>query len=161
MPQGSCCLIDVREPIEHAEEHVDGALLIPLGELEARAGQLQEDRPVVVMCRGGKRGEQALAMLQVQGVTNARNLAGGLLAWKDASLPITRGTKRGLPLMQQVQVVIGFGVLAGVVLSKAVHPQFIYLSAFFGAGLLFAGLSGWCGLAILMSKMPWNKAGAA
>jgi len=57
--------------------------------------------------------------------------------------------------------VIGFGVLAGVVLSKAVHPQFIYLSAFFGAGLLFAGLSGWCGLAILMSKMPWNKAGAA
>lgn len=157
LPQGSCCLIDVREPIEHAEEHVNGALLIPLGELKASPEQLQEDRPIVVMCRSGKRGEQALATLQDQGFTNTRNLAGGLLAWKDAGLPIVRGAKRRLPLMQQVQIVIGLGVLAGVVLSKVLHPNFLYLSAFFGAGLLFAGLSGWCGLAILMSKMPWNK----
>ena len=59
--------------------------------------------------------------------------------------------------MQQVQITIGLGVLTGVILSRTVHPDWVFLSAFFGAGLVFAGSTGWCGLAILMSKMPWNR----
>ena len=152
-----CCLVDVREPVEHAEEHVEGAQLIPLGELERRASEITRERPLVVMCRSGKRGDQALATLQALGFSEAKNLTGGILAWKDAGHPVARGEKNVFPLMRQVQIGIGLGVLLGVILSKVVHPNFIFLSAFFGAGLLFAGLSGWCGLAMLLSKMPWNR----
>ncbi len=150
-------LVDVREPVEYAEERVAGARLIPLGQLAARVGEIGRSEPVVVMCRSGKRGEQALAKLGELGLVGVRNLAGGLLGWKAAGFAVERVKRRGFPLMQQVQMAIGAGVLAGVVLARAVHPDFIYVSAFFGAGLLFAGCSGWCGLAILLSKMPWNR----
>jgi rhodanese-related sulfurtransferase len=154
-----CCLVDVREPVEHAEEHISHARLIPLGELERRTGEISGDQPVVVMCRSGKRGAQALAKLEARGFTDVRNLEGGILAWKAAGKPTGKAAKTVFPLMQQVQIIIGLGVLAGVILALTVHPNWIFLSAFFGAGLVFAGTTGWCGLAMLMSKMPWNRAG--
>lgn len=152
-----CQLIDVREPVEHAEAHISQAKLIPLGEIERRSGEIDRSQPVVIMCRSGKRGSQAVAKLEALGFTGLRNLDGGILAWQGAGLPVARAEKKVFPLMQQVQIVIGTMVLAGVILSRTVHPDFIWLSAFFGAGLVFAGTTGWCGLAILMSKMPWNR----
>ncbi|MEO7098349.1 MAG: rhodanese-like domain-containing protein [Luteolibacter sp.] len=152
-----CCLVDVREPVEHAEEHITGAKLIPLGQLETRAAEIDRNVPVVVMCRSGKRGGDALKTLQALGITEARNLDGGILAWKAAGLPVGKSAEKVFPLMQQVQLVIGLGVLTGVVLSLTVNPNWVFLCAFFGAGLTFAGTTGWCGLAILMSKMPWNR----
>lgn len=151
-----CCLVDVREPVEHAEEHINGAKLIPLGELERRSTEISRTEPLVVMCRSGRRGLDALKKLESMGITGARNLEGGMLAWKDAGLPVGKSKKEVFPLMQQVQIAIGTGVLTGVILARLVDPNWIYLSAFFGAGLLFAGTTGWCGLAILLSKMPWN-----
>lgn len=152
-----CCLVDVREPVEHAEEHITGAKLIPLGEIGKRAVEIDRTQPVVIMCRGGKRGEQALVKLRAMGFTEVRNLAGGILAWKAAGLPVDKAARNVFPLMRQVQIVIGLGVLLGVILARTVHPDFIFLSAFFGAGLLCAGLTGWCGLVMLMSRMPWNQ----
>lgn len=157
---GGCFLLDVREPLEHAEERVAGSHLIPLGELESRVDEIERAAPIVILCRSGRRGRQALKVLEANGVPEAMNLEGGLLAWKASGRPLERSTKRRLPLMQQVQIVIGLGVLTGVVLSELAHPQFIYLSGFFGAGLLFAGLSGWCGLAKLIAMMPWNRVAA-
>lgn len=154
---GRCQLVDVREPVEYAEEHISEARLIPLGELEKRASELTQDLPVVVHCRSGKRGEQALAKLQALGFAQVQNLEGGILAWKEAGLPVATSPKKVFPLMQQVQLSIGLGVLTGVALSLMVHPYWVFLSAFFGAGLVFAGSTGWCGLAILLSKMPWNR----
>jgi rhodanese-related sulfurtransferase len=151
-----CCLIDVREPVEHAEEHIAGSKLIPLGQIERRISEIDRSQPLVITCRSGKRGAEAQRKLQTLGFTNARNLEGGLLAWKAAGLPVSRSEKNVLPLMQQVQLTIGFGVIAGVVLALTVHPYWLFLCAFFGAGLIVAGSTGWCGLAILMSKMPWN-----
>ncbi len=156
LANGNCCLVDVREPVEHSEAHVAGARLIPLGQLEQRVAEIDRTCPVVVMCQGGKRGAEAQAKLAKLGLTDVRNLDGGILAWQSAGLPVTESARKVLPLMRQVQLTIGLGVLTGVVLSKLVDPNFIYLSAFFGAGLVFAGSTGWCGLAILMSKMPWN-----
>lgn len=150
------CMIDVREPIEYAEEHIQGAKLIPLSELEKRSSELNSDDNIVVMCRSGKRGNDALHKLKGLGFTTVQNLEGGILAWKSAGLPINRSEKKVFPLMQQVQITIGMGVLIGAVLSKTVDSNWIFLSGFFGAGLLFAGITGWCGLALLMSKMPWN-----
>lgn len=157
LAQGNCHLVDVREPAEHAEEHVVGARLIPLGEIGKRAHEIARDQPLVIMCRSGKRGGQAVAKLQSKGFTCVRNLEGGLLAWKEAGQPVGRAAKKVFPLIQQVQLSIGLGVLTGVALSLTVHPDWVFLSAFFGAGLVFAGSTGWCGMAILMSRMPWNR----
>ncbi len=152
-----CVLVDVREPVEHAEEHIEGATLIPLGEIEKRIDAIDRSRPVVVMCRGGKRGQSALEKLRAHGIDQVRNLEGGILGWKECGLPVKRGEKARFPLMQQVQLTIGLGVLTGAILSLTVHPYWVLLCAFFGAGLTMAGSTGWCGLAILMSKMPWNR----
>lgn len=156
LPTG-CCLVDVREPVEHAEDHIDGAKLIPLGQLEKRIEEIERDAPVVVMCRSGKRGSEALRKLQDLGFNNIRNLEGGILAWKEAGHPVNTSKKKSLPLMNQVQLAIGLGVLAGAGLALTVNPLWVLLCAFFGAGLTMAGSTGWCGLAILLSKMPWNR----
>ncbi len=152
-----CCLVDVREPVEHAEEHITGAKLIPLGQLEKRTAEIDRNAPVVVMCRSGKRGGEALKKLQALGITDVRNLEGGILAWKAAGLPVGTSGEKVFPLMQQVQLTIGLGVLTGAILALTVNPNWVFLCAFFGAGLTMAGSTGWCGLAILMSKMPWNR----
>lgn len=152
-----CCLIDVREPIEHAEEHIPGSTLIPLGELDRRSNEIDRNQALVITCRSGKRGAEALKKLQALGFTDARNLEGGVLAWKAAGLPLNNSAKKVFPLMQQVQLTIGLGVLTGAILALTVNPNWVFLCAFFGAGLTFAGSTGWCGLAILMSKMPWNR----
>lgn len=157
LDRGECCLVDVREPVEHAEEHIPGARLIPLGELEKRVHEISPGEPLVVMCRSGKRGGQAMEKLHALGFTNICNLEGGIQGWKEAGHSVGKAKKRVFPLMQQVQLVIGVGVLTGVILSLLVHPNWAFLSAFFGAGLIFAGSTGWCGMAILMSKMPWNR----
>ena len=152
-----CSLVDVREPVEFREEHIEGAKLIPLGQLGKRVDEIDRDGPVVVMCRSGKRGQEAFKKLQELGFSNVKNLDGGILAWKEKGYPVNTSGKKGLPLMQQVQLTIGIGVLTGVVLALSVHPNWVFLCAFFGAGLTLAGSTGWCGLAILLSKMPWNK----
>ena len=152
-----CCLVDVREPVEHAEEHIDGAKLIPLGQIKRRAPEIDRNQPLVITCRSGKRGAEAVKKLQAMGFTNACNLEGGVLAWKAAGYPVSKSAQRVFPLMRQVQLTIGLGVLTGALLSLTVHPNWVFLCAFFGAGLTFAGSTGWCGLAILMSKMPWNR----
>lgn len=156
LPSG-CCLIDVREPVEHREERIAGAKSIPLDQLEKRSGEIDRNSRVVVMCRGGKRGEEALKKLCTMGITDVCNLEGGILAWKSAGLEVATSGRKGLPLMQQVQVTIGLGVLTGAVLALSVHPYWVLLCAFFGAGMVMAGITGWCGLAIALSKMPWNR----
>lgn len=155
---GQCCLIDVREPVEHAEEHLPQASLIPLGELEKRCGEIDRTKPVVVMCRGGARGAKAAAALEARGFTGVRNLEGGIMAWKAAGQSVTTTARKVLPLMRQVQLVIGGCVLAGAVLAMTVDPRWVWLCAFFGAGLIFAGATGFCGLALLLAKLPWNNA---
>ena len=149
--------MDVREPVEHDEEHITGAKLIPLGQLVRRSAEIDRSLPLVVMCRSSKRGGDALQKLQALGFTGGRNLEGGILAWKAAGLPVSTNGKKDFPLMQQVQLTIGLGVLAGAILALTVNPNWVLLCAFFGAGLTMAGSTGWCGLAILMSKMPWNR----
>jgi rhodanese-related sulfurtransferase len=153
----SCQLIDVREPVEHAESHVAGARLIPLGQLESRAAEIDPAKPVVVMCHAGKRGQAAMEKLQRLGFQDVGNLEGGILAWKAAGKSCAAGEKKVFPLMRQVQIVIGSFVLSGCLLTLFVDPRWIYLPMFFGTGLIFAGTTGFCGLAILMAKMPWNR----
>jgi rhodanese-related sulfurtransferase len=114
---------------------------------------------VVLVCRSGKRAEQARRKLAAAGCGNLAVLEGGVTAWEQAGLPVKRG-KAVLSLERQVRIAAGLLVLAGVVLGFLVHPGFFGLSAFVGAGLTFAGLTDWCGMAQLLAKMPWNQRAA-
>lgn len=159
LASGRCQLIDVREAVEHAESHLSTSKLLPLGQIEVRHEELDRTRPVVVMCQAGKRGASAAEKLRALGFNDVRNLEGGMLAWKAAGLPCVSGAKAVIPLMRQVQITVGFFVMLASVLAVAVNPAWVYLCMFFGAGLLFAGLSGFCGLAMVLAKMPWNRVG--
>ncbi len=154
---GGSQFIDVRELVEYAEARVAGAVLIPLGSLKSHAGEIDRSRPVIVMCQAGKRGAAAAEKLRALGFTSVRNLAGGLNAWKESGHPCESDAKPPMPLMRQVQIVIGSFVLFGSLLAAFGDPRWIYLPMFFGAGLIFAGTTGFGGLALILARMPWNR----
>jgi molybdopterin/thiamine biosynthesis adenylyltransferase/rhodanese-related sulfurtransferase len=76
-------LIDVREPFEYEIARIDGAKLIPLGEIAERVDELERERPIVVHCHSGQRSAQAVRLLQQRGFSNLYNLEGGIDAWSD------------------------------------------------------------------------------
>lgn len=148
-------LVDVREADEHARERVPGARNVPLSrlvEVDAPAG-----KAVIFHCRSGARTAANAARLGAAAACDAYVLEGGLDAWKKAGLPVAFDRRQPLEIMRQVQIVAGSLVLLGVVLGIWVSPAFLGLSAFVGAGLAFAGISGWCGMARLLALMPWNR----
>jgi len=155
----SVALIDVRTPVEHREMHIAGSHLMPLDRLDSAAVKAAASgkENCVLICRSGKRAEQAFQKIQTAGIKNLTILDGGVTAWESAGLPLERATGRHLPLMRQVQLIIGLLALTGSILALTVDKNFAILPAILGAGLTMAGSTGWCGLAILLSKMPWNK----
>jgi glyoxylase-like metal-dependent hydrolase (beta-lactamase superfamily II) len=152
-------LLDVRTPLEFESTRIEGALNLPLDQLEARVDEIPERADVVVVCRTGVRATIAAETLTRAG-RRARVLEGGVNAWRRAKLPLREGRKR-LPVDRQVQLIAGSMVLAGVALGTLVSPWFLAIAAFFGAGLTFAGATGTCGLALVLMRMPWNRLPAA
>lgn len=160
---GALELIDVRTPGEYAAAHVPGATLVPLSQLDAAAFLKQRgahDEPIYVLCHSGGRARKAIEKFQRAGFDKCVLVEGGTQAWMDAGLPATRGPSKVLPLMRQVQITIGFISAAGAALALAVNPWFAIIPLVTGGGLFFAGLTGFCGLALLLAKMPWNRATA-
>jgi rhodanese-related sulfurtransferase len=149
---GKVRLVDVRTPAEYGEIHIEGSILMPLERLNPQ----QVDGPVVLVCRSGKRAEQARQKLAAAGCKNLAVLEGGVLAWEQAGLPVKRG-KAVISLERQVRIAAGLLILTGLALGILVHPAFYGLSAFVGAGLTFAGITDWCGMAMLLARMPWNQ----
>jgi rhodanese-related sulfurtransferase len=150
-------LVDVREYAEYAGGRVAGAKLLPLGDLEKRHTELDHSKPIYVMCRTGRRSGEAQKKLHALGFTNVVNVTGGFEAWKKEDLPFERDEKAPWVLDRQVRFVAGLLVLTGVLLSVFVSPYFVWLAGFVGAGLTFAGATDWCGMAMLLAKMPWNQ----
>lgn len=158
-------LLDVRTPAEHAEVHVPGVHLVPLDRLDA-AGLasdpvFKKDTPIYLLCKGGGRATQAAEKLEKSGFTQCCVVEGGTQAWADAGLPVERSGRKIISLERQVRIAAGALVLTGVILGTWVHPGFYGLSAFVGAGLVFAGLTDWCGMGLLLGRMPWNQRVAA
>ncbi|MFM7651695.1 MAG: rhodanese-like domain-containing protein [Vulcanococcus sp.] len=148
-------LVDVREPMEYATGHIAGSLNVPL----ARLAQADLPRgPLVLVCQSGNRSRQGRTLLLKHGRTDPLlELAGGIPAWQQAGLPLQRLKNGPLPMMGQVQIAAGSLVLLGLILSHTVAPAWIALTWFVGAGLVFAGVSGFCGMARLLAAMPWNR----
>jgi rhodanese-related sulfurtransferase len=127
-------VIDVREPMEYAAGHIAGSLNVPL----ARISEADlPGGPLVLVCHSGNRSSQALSRLLQHGHPHPlADLEGGIPAWQEAGLPVRKLNNAPLPLMRQVQIAAGSLVLLG---------------------LVFAGVSGFCGMARLLAVMPWNR----
>lgn len=148
-------LVDVRTPVEFAEVHVAQARNEPLDRFDAAT--FAKDQPVYILCRSGARAAKAAEQLAAAGHLQAVVVEGGTLAWIEAGLPVERGQTKVISLERQVRIGAGSLVLTGVLLSRFVHPDFIWLSGFVGAGLVFAGITDWCGMGLLLAKAPWNQ----
>ncbi len=157
LDRGDAVLIDVRETDEHAREHILGARLAPLSAIDAHDFDRDHDKAAVFHCRSGMRTQANAAKLIARGFREAYYLDGGIEAWKSAGLPVHTNRKAPLEIMRQVQITAGLLILTGVTLGWFVNPVFYALSAFVGAGLTFAGATGWCGMAMLLKTMPWNR----
>lgn len=153
-------LIDVRTPVEYREIHVDGARLVPLDRLDAH--KLIEERngsgdnPLYVFCRTGNRARKACEKLLSAGHRDVFIVDGGVESWEKSGLPVKRG-KKAISLERQVRIAAGSLVLVGVLLGFFVHWVFLGIAAFVGAGLVFAGVTDTCGMAMLLARMPWNQ----
>jgi rhodanese-related sulfurtransferase len=157
--RGEIELLDVRTPLEFGEVHVVGAKNVPLDELDPTAllwPNTDANRPVYIICRSGSRGQKGCDKLTAAGFTSVINVDGGTLACEQAGVPVARGQKV-MSLERQVRIAAGGIALTGAVLALTVHPWFAGIPAFIGGGLVFAGLSDWCGMGLLLAKMPWNK----
>lgn len=153
------CLVDIRGADEHARERIPGALNLPLD----RISELPRDgNPVVFHCKSGMRtAASAEQLAAAAGGGRAYILDGGIDAWRGAGQPVVTDRSQPLEIMRQVQITAGALVLTGVLLGLFVTPGFFGMSAFVGAGLMFAGMTGWCGMASLLRAMPWNRRATA
>ena len=157
LKSGKFHLIDIREADEFAREHIGGAVSIPLSQVEQADVKIEAGRTAVFHCKSGMRTEANCARLASRINGYALLLDGGLDAWKKAGLPVRDNAKAPLPMNRQVQITAGTLVLAGVLVGGFIHPAGYALSGFIGAGLIFAGASGWCGMANVLAAMPWNR----
>ncbi len=151
-------LVDVRTPAEFDRLHAAGAVNVPLDELSvARLADAGLDGEIHLLCQSGTRAAKAAQILAGQGLSGTV-VEGGTVAWTEAGLPVVRGASRVIGLERQVRLAAGSLVLLGVLLGFWLHPAAFGLSAFVGAGLVFAGATDWCGMALLLAKAPWNRA---
>ncbi len=147
-------LVDIRSSDEHARECIPGARNCPVGEITTLNAQTA---PVVFYCRSGHRTAVNAERLAAAVDCEAYILEGGMDAWKRAGLPIAADQSQPIEIQRQVQIAAGSLILLGAALGTFVQPAFYALSTFVGAGLVFAGISGWCGMAKLFALMPWNN----
>jgi len=159
LAQGAA-LIDIREPDEHARENIAEAHLLSLSAIEngERLGPFEDYDTVIFYCQSGTRTTQnAQKLAQAVAPAKVFILEGGLNGWKKTGEAVLKDRSQPLPIMRQVQIVAGTLILLGVILGYSVHQAFFLISGFVGAGLLFAGVSGFCGMARLLGVMPWNR----
>jgi sulfur dioxygenase len=146
-------VVDVRLPAEYAAVHLEPSVSIPLDELRRRRAELPHDRDLVLVCRTGARARLAAAQL---GGYRTRVLEGGLVAWQEAGHPVIEG-KPHISLERQVRIAAGTLACIGGVLAIAVSPWFGLLPSFIGAGLMYAGITDRCGMAMVLAKLPYNR----
>jgi rhodanese-related sulfurtransferase len=155
-------LIDVRTPAEFEEIHVEGATNLPLGEFNlekveelcTKTGATE----VYLICRSGGRSQQALEKLTGLGFKNAISVLGGTSAADANNIPTTKPVRKVISLERQVRIAAGLLVLIGTIAAILLSIFFLILPLFVGAGLIFAGITDWCGMGLLLAKFPWNQA---
>ena len=149
-------LVDVRTPAEYASERPDVPHLRNHPNEFIEQLELPKDKDIYLICRSGRRSAMAQQYLREHGYRNPINVMGGLLAWTDAGLPVTK-TRGMFPVMRQVHLVAGLMALTGALGALFWRPEMAWLAALVGAGLTISGATGFCGMAKLLGLMPWNR----
>ena len=155
---GRAILVDIREADVFARSHITGAQSQPLSTWEKAHLSVDPDADVIFTCRSGMRTAGACDRLAARIRGDAFVLNGGLDAWAKAGLPVETDADAPMEIMRQVQIAAGSLILIGVILGFLVTPVWFALAGFVGAGLTFAGVSGFCGMARLLMLAPWNRA---
>ncbi len=149
-------LVDVRTASEFAARHVPGAINIPMEEIEGRLEDLSPECPIVLICQSGGRARITAGLLKPWR-PDVTVLDGGTDAWASAGFPVVSKAATRWGLERQVRLAAGLLVATGAVLALTVNPYWVGLCGFVGLGLTFAGLTNICGMASLLSRMPWNR----
>lgn len=151
-------LLDVRTSGEHESAHIRGAYNVPLDTLEEHGPEIRAhvNEPVVLICQSGQRARQAEEALRAAGMPNLHVLDGGLNGWIAAGRPVVRGTER-ISLERQVRIAAGGLAATGGILALIASPLFALLPAIVGSGLVSAGLTSTCGMAMVLAKLPYNR----
>ncbi|MCC0177227.1 rhodanese-like domain-containing protein [Waterburya agarophytonicola K14] len=150
-------LIDVREPGEFAAEHIAEAKLMSLSQFDPTVIPQDNNRKIVLQCQSGTRSAQAAQKMFETGFNEVFHLRGGLPTWKAAGYPTVVNKNAPISMFRQVQIVAGSLVFLGTVLGTLVSPWFLIISGFVGAGLVFAGVTNTCAMAMLLAKLPYNQ----
>ena len=153
----SAILLDVRTPSEFSARKVVGARNIPLDALETFADSLPKNAPLLLLCEKGGRASIAATKLHARGFQDLHVIEGGTEAWASLGLPVEGSGRKTISIERQVRIGAGIMVLTGVILGFLIHPGFFTLSGFVGAGLVFAGITDWCGMGLMLAKAPWNR----
>lgn len=151
----SSIIVDVRVPGEHKAERIPSTLNIPLDKLDTFKEELQKYENVYVHCETGGRSGDACKKLEDMAMDTWINVDGGIAEWKLQGLPTISG--KAMSMQRQVMIAAGALVVLGVLLSFFVTNGFVFLALFVGAGLIFAGITNNCGMAVLLRKAPWNR----
>ncbi len=150
-------LVDVRETAEYATERIPGAKLHPLSQFDPQKLRPVEGKPLVLYCQSGNRSTKAAQKCVEAGFDSVVHLHGGIPTWKSAGYAVEKNQNAPISLFRQVQIVAGSLVFLGTVLGVLVSPNFLLLSGFVGAGLVFAGVTNTCAMGLLLAKLPYNQ----
>ncbi len=157
LDEGRAELVDIRDPGERSQMRIPEARWMPLTGLEAGLKAEPNEKVGIFHCRSGRRTQVHADTLATVGYPETYVLEGGIMAWKEAGYPVDSDSGAPIEIMRQVQIVAGGLVLLGVILGVGVHPGFFGLSGFIGAGLLFSGVTGSCGMAMMLARLPFNR----
>lgn len=151
-------VLDVRSPGEFETAHIEGAVNIPVDQLDPHLREIvhKAGGTMVLVCQSGGRAEQAASKLSQQGKRDLVLLEGGMNAWHQAGAPVRRGDVQRWALERQVRLVAGSIVLATVVASAWV-PRAKWAGAGIGGGLVVAAVTNTCMMGNLLSRLPYNR----
>ena len=149
-------LVDVRTPNEFRSERIASSKNIPLDKFEDHLDSLSEHNDLVLVCASGTRAQKAQKMLVAKN-PDVKVLKDGIKGWKEAGRQLEIDKSGAISLERQVRIVAGGLVATGALLAIAVNPYWAALSAFVGCGLVFAGVTNTCGMAMILAKLPYNQ----
>lgn len=149
-------LIDVREYPEFAAGHIEGAELVPLGTVDKDSETWDRSQPLTLVCRTGRRAEQARRTLAAKGFQSLNVLEGGVEVWKSGGKALTVAANTPWSMERQVRVAAGSFVLASFGLGLLTSRKVFAGAALVGAGLVYAGVSDNCMMASVLGRLPWN-----
>ena len=154
--EGGVAVVDVRTVSEYRAGHIAGSLSVPMDEIESRLEDIPAGKPVVMVCQSGQRSEMVRERLHGR-LSEVVCLEGGVTAWENGGLPVVRSVRTRMALDRQSMIGASSLVLLSVALGTFVSPAWYLLALVPGVGLMLAGTTGFCLMAIILSAMPWNK----